>query len=191
MTIPNLLTLIRISLIPLFILLFYCPWDWAKPATASVFLIAAITDWLDGFLARQLKQFSRLGAFMDPVADKLIVAVALVLMVSEHASAWLAIPAAIIVCREIAISALREWMAEIGKRRAVKVGTLGKYKTALQMFAILIFLVYGRQGGAWWWQSLGYLLLYVAVLLTLWSMFAYLRAAKADLHWSEDDTKGV
>src|SRR6476660_8095219 len=120
-SIPNLLTLLRISLIPIFVLVFYLPFEWHYIASAIIFAIAAATDWLDGYLARKLQQVSPLGAFLDPVADKLIVAVALVLLVQSHASAWLAIPSAVIVGREIVISALREWMAELGKRQRVGV----------------------------------------------------------------------
>src|SRR5436190_18019984 len=109
MNIPNFLTLLRIFLIPFFVVVFYLPFEWRFLVTAIIFVVAAITDWLDGFLARKLRQVSPLGAFLDPVADKLIVAVALVLLVQSYATPWLAIPAAIIVGREIVISALREW----------------------------------------------------------------------------------
>ncbi len=179
-SIPNILTLIRISLIPIFVLLFYLPFSWAPMATATVFAIAAITDWLDGYLARKLKQVSPLGEFLDPVADKLIVAVALVLFVQAHGSALLAIPAAIIVCREIVISALREWMAEVGKRRTVAVSAIGKLKTAGQMLAIALLLSQDPTK-----INLvticGYILIYAAATLTLWSMVGYLKAAWTDL----------
>lgn len=179
-SIPNILTLIRISLIPIFVLLFYLPFSWAPMATALVFAIAAITDWLDGYLARKLKQVSPLGEFLDPVADKLIVAVALVLLVQAHASALLAIPAAIIVCREIVISALREWMAEVGKRQTVAVSAIGKLKTTGQMLAIILLLSQDPNK-----ISLiticGFILIYAAAVLTLWSMVSYLRAAWSDL----------
>lgn len=179
-SIPNLLTLVRISLIPIFVLLFYLPFSWAPMATAIVFAIAAITDWLDGYLARKLKQFSPLGEFLDPVADKLIVAVALVLLVQAHGSALLAIPAAIIVCREIVISALREWMAEVGKRRTVAVSSIGKIKTAGQMFAIILLLSQDPNKISLI-TIFGYILIYAAAALTLWSMVGYLRAAWTDL----------
>jgi CDP-diacylglycerol--glycerol-3-phosphate 3-phosphatidyltransferase len=180
MSVPNLLTLLRISLIPIFVLVFYLPVHWSYAMSATVFGIAAFTDWLDGYLARKLKQVSPLGEFLDPVADKLIVAVALVLLVQAHASVFLTIPAAIIVCREIVISALREWMAEVGKRRMVAVSWLGKLKTAGQMVAILLLLSQNPKNASWV-TALGFALIYVASLLTLWSMVIYLRAAWDDL----------
>lgn len=179
-SIPNLLTLLRISLIPIFVLIFYLPFGWHHIASAIIFAIAAATDWLDGYLARKLHQVSPLGEFLDPVADKLIVAVALVLLVQSHASAWLAIPAAIIVSREIVISALREWMAEMGKRQRVGVQAIGKFKTAGQMFAILLLLSQDPKALSWITFS-GYFLIYVAAALTLWSMIVYLRVAWDDL----------
>lgn len=178
--IPNILTLVRISLIPIFVLLFYLPFSWAPMATAIVFAIAALTDWLDGFLARKLKQTSSLGEFLDPVADKLIVAVALVLLVQAHGTALLAIPAAIIVCREIVISALREWMAEVGKRQTVAVSAIGKLKTVGQMLAITLLLSQDPTKFSLITIS-GYILIYAAASLTLWSMIGYLRAAWSDL----------
>ncbi len=183
MNVPNALTLVRISLIPILVLVFYLPVQWSYMASAIVFTVAAITDWFDGFLARKLKQVSALGAFLDPVADKLIVAVALVLLVQAHASFWLTIPAAIIVCREIVISALREWMAELGNRTTVSVSYLGKLKTVGQMVAIALLLSQDPSirpfGMALW---LGYLLIYLASILTLWSMIEYLRAAWHEMY---------
>ncbi len=179
-SIPNLLTLLRISLIPIFVLMFYLPFEWHYTASAIIFAIAAATDWLDGYLARKLQQTSPLGEFLDPVADKLIVAVALVLLVQSHASAWLAIPAAVIVGREIVISALREWMAELGKRQRVGVKGVGKFKTAGQMVAILLLLSENPKSAGWI-TSLGYLLIYGAAFLTLSSMVMYLRLAWDDL----------
>lgn len=179
-SIPNLLTLLRISLIPIFVLIFYLPFGGHHVVSAIIFAIAAVTDWLDGYLARKLHQVSPLGEFLDPVADKLIVAVALVLLVQSHASAWLAIPAAIIVSREIVISALREWMAEIGKRQQVGVKSIGKFKTASQMIAILLLLSQDPQLLNWI-SVLGYILIYAASVLTLWSMIVYLRVAWDDL----------
>lgn len=181
-SIPNLLTLLRISLIPIFVLMFYLPFGWHYIASAIIFAIAAATDWLDGYLARKLQQVSPLGEFLDPVADKLIVAVALVLLVQSHASAWLAIPAAIIVSREIVISALREWMAELGKRQHVGVQGIGKFKTAGQMIAILFLLSQDPKISSWI-TFFGYILIYVAAALTLWSMVIYLRLAWDDLFW--------
>lgn len=178
--IPNLLTFLRILLIPIFVLVFYLPFKNSHIVTAIIFSIAALTDWLDGYLARTLRQTSKLGAFLDPVADKLIVAVALVLLVGEKNLAYLAIPAAVIVSREIVVSALREWMAEIGKRAHIAVSFLGKIKTAVQMIALILLLAY--KPGEWiWFGTVGYFLLYVAAILTLWSMLIYLKAAWHEL----------
>jgi CDP-diacylglycerol--glycerol-3-phosphate 3-phosphatidyltransferase len=184
MNVPNLLTLIRVGLIPIFVIVFYLPWKGAHILSALIFTLAAVTDWLDGYLARVLKQTSAFGKFLDPVADKLMVAVALVLIVGQYQGEFeitLAIPAAIIVGREIVISALREWMAEIGKSRSVAVSFLGKVKTTFQMIALIILLaqpVHFFQGIL---INLGILLLWLAALLTLWSMVIYLRAAHQEL----------
>jgi CDP-diacylglycerol--glycerol-3-phosphate 3-phosphatidyltransferase/cardiolipin synthase len=175
-TIPNILTALRIALIPVFVLVFYLPYWWAPLACTALFGLAAATDWLDGYLARRLEQQSPFGAFLDPVADKLIVVVALVLLVQINPSAWFAVPAAVIVGREIAISALREWMAEIGKRANVKVSMIGKIKTTAQMIALLL-LLFRTPLGPIPTHAVGVVLLYVAALLTLWSMLIYLRAA--------------
>jgi CDP-diacylglycerol---glycerol-3-phosphate 3-phosphatidyltransferase len=180
MGIPNLLTLLRILLIPIFILLFYLPFRASHILAAILFTCAAMTDWLDGYLARSLDQVSKLGTFLDPVADKLIVVTALVVLVGDHALPYLAIPAAVIIGREIMVSALREWMAEIGKRVRIKVSRLGKIKTAVQMLAIVALLLY-TPGGWKVLAILGYLLLYLAAFLTLWSMCIYLKAAWRDL----------
>lgn len=180
MNIPNILTLLRVLLIPLFVLLFYLPVPWGHLAASAVFGLAAATDWLDGYLARRLQQTTALGAFLDPVADKLIVAVALVLLVAEHASLWLTLPAAVIIGREIVVSALREWMAELGARAQVAVSQMGKWKTAAQMAALILLLAcpleltYG--------VALGYALLLLAAVLTLWSMIRYLVAALPHLN---------
>jgi CDP-diacylglycerol--glycerol-3-phosphate 3-phosphatidyltransferase len=186
MSIPNILTLIRIGLIPVFVLVFYLPFSWSHIATAITFSIAAITDMLDGYLARKLGQVSALGAFLDPVADKLMIAVALVLLVQMHPTPLLAIPAAIIVGREIAISALREWMAELGRRTSVAVSVIGKFKTISQMLALL-FLLYREPVGGFPTTTVGYVLLYVAAILTLWSMVVYLRAAWSGLISNEGE----
>ncbi len=176
MNVPNTLTLLRIVLIPVFVVTFFLPWSWANVLTAAVFGIAALTDWLDGYLARLLGQTSPFGAFLDPVADKLMVAVVLVLLVEAHPSPWLAIPAAVIIGREIAISALREFMAEIGQRATVAVATIGKIKTTVQMIALVMLLLEQPILGLPTYE-IGFTLLYVAVALTLWSMAVYLRAA--------------
>jgi CDP-diacylglycerol--glycerol-3-phosphate 3-phosphatidyltransferase len=175
MNIPNLLTVLRVLLIPVFILLFYIPFGWSYWASSAVFAIAAATDWLDGYLARRWQQSTPFGAFLDPVADKLMVAVALVLLVEEHANLWLTLPAAIIIGREIVVSALREWMAELGARAQVAVSNLGKWKTAAQMVALIILLANPAAMNLW--VGIGYALLLVAAVLTLWSMVQYLLAA--------------
>ncbi len=174
--IPNILTLLRIALIPVFVVLFYLPWTWAAQACALVFALAGFTDWLDGYLARRMNLVSALGAFLDPVADKLMVATALVLLIQADPSPALAIPALVIIGREITISALREWMAELGARAMVAVSIIGKIKTAAQMGAIFL-LIYRNPIAGMPTYSIGFLLLYMAAVLTLWSMVVYLRAA--------------
>jgi CDP-diacylglycerol--glycerol-3-phosphate 3-phosphatidyltransferase len=157
-------------------LLFYLPLEWARFSCALVFSVAAVTDWLDGYLARKWGQVSPLGAFLDPVADKLMVAVSLLLLVQSEPTPALAIPAAVIIGREITISALREWMAEIGARAMVAVSMIGKFKTAVQMVAILL-LIYAQPLWGIPIYTVGFVLLYVAATLTLWSMVLYIRAA--------------
>jgi len=170
------LTLLRIALIPFLILFFYLPWPSARLICAFIFILASFTDWLDGYLARKLGQTTAFGAFLDPVADKLIVAAALVLLVQNDPEPGLAIASVVIIGREIAIASLREWMAEIGQRGKVEVSWLGKVKTTMQMAAITLLLF----ATDWWTDSLrpmGFLFLYVAAFLTLWSMVNYLKAA--------------
>ena len=174
MKIPNLLTLLRICLIPVFVVIYYIPGFWSPWIAAAIFGLAALTDWLDGYLARRLDQHSPFGAFLDPVADKLMVAVALVVLVETYATPLVTIPAVVIIGREIVISALREWMAEIGERTRVGVSMIGKVKTTLQMIAILVLIAVPPFSLLSW---VGILTLYGAALLTLWSMFVYLRAA--------------
>lgn len=177
---PNMITGLRIVLIPVLVAVFYlAPLEWRYLASATVFTIASITDWLDGYLARRLGQMTPFGAFLDPVADKLIVAVALVLLVEVHASAVLAIPALVIVGREIVVSALREWMAQYSEMRSVAVSMLGKVKTVFQMIAIILLL--GLGPGENMAVYCGYVLLYFAAGLTLWSMYGYLKLAWPDL----------
>jgi CDP-diacylglycerol---glycerol-3-phosphate 3-phosphatidyltransferase len=184
-TIPTWITLMRIMLIPVLVLVFYLPFQWTNFATAIVFAFTSITDWLDGWIARKYHQYSAFGAFLDPVADKLMVAVALFLIVQGHPTPWMAFWAAVIVGREIAVSALREWMAELGQRATVRVAAIGKIKTIAQMVALLCLLYsvtpdqpprplpwLGREIfiiGDW--------LLAIAAILTLWSGLLYLRAA--------------
>ncbi|GAB3318202.1 CDP-diacylglycerol--glycerol-3-phosphate 3-phosphatidyltransferase [Luteimonas notoginsengisoli] len=185
LTIPTWLTLLRILMIPVLVLVFYLPYKWTNFAATAVFALAAITDWLDGWIARRYHQYSAFGAFLDPVADKLMVAVALFLIVQGHPTAWMALWAAVIVGREIAVSALREWMAELGQRARVKVAAIGKIKTVAQMLALLCLLYSVSpdrvQRHELFLRDLvfhvGDWLLAVAALLTLWSGLAYLRAA--------------
>ena len=184
LTIPTWLTLLRILMIPLLVVVFYLPFKWTNFASAAIFGVAAITDWLDGWIARRYHQYSAFGAFLDPVADKLMVAVALFLIVQGHPTAWMAFWAAVIVGREIAVSALREWMAELGQRARVKVQSLGKIKTIVQMVAIgcLLYSPSNQNLPDWLWMGrevfiIGDWMLAAAALLTLWSGFEYLRAA--------------
>src|ERR1700726_1986552 len=177
---PNTLTWTRIAAIPLIVLLFYMPYPWADPAAGLLFAAAGITDSLDGYFARRLGQISRLGAFLDPVADKLIVAVALVLLVSRDPRALIVLTAAIIIGREITISALREWMAEIGARRKVAVSRLGKHKTILQIIGLSLMFYPGQFFRVPTYR-LGVVLTVVAAAATLVSMAAYLRMAWPEL----------
>ncbi|WP_045225597.1 CDP-diacylglycerol--glycerol-3-phosphate 3-phosphatidyltransferase [Methyloterricola oryzae] len=173
---PTYLTLTRIVLIPVLVALFYLPWHLAHLACAAVFGLAGLTDWLDGYLARKMSQTTLFGAFLDPVADKLMVAVTLVLIVQADPNPWVAIASAVIIGREITIASLREWMAEIGQRKRVEVSWLGKWKTTAQMVAIVILLL----GMDVWQDSLrqiGQALLVLSAVLTLWSMIQYLQAA--------------
>ena len=142
MNLPNILTVSRIFLIPIFVGLYMAQQDWSIVLASVLFTLAAATDWLDGYLARKLEQTTPLGAFLDPVADKLIVVSALIVLVAYHNSAWLTLPALVIIGREIVISALREWMAEMNDSVTVAVSYLGKVKTTLQMIAIVLLLAH-------------------------------------------------
>ncbi|GKW13730.1 MULTISPECIES: CDP-diacylglycerol--glycerol-3-phosphate 3-phosphatidyltransferase [Pectobacterium] len=175
--IPTLLTLFRVALIPFFVLAFYLPFVWAPLLCSLIFVFAAVTDWFDGFLARRWKQTTRFGAFLDPVADKVMVAVALVLVAEYYHSWWITLPAATMIAREIIISALREWMAEIGKRSSVAVSWIGKVKTTAQMMALFALLWRPERIV----EGVGVVALYIAAVLTFWSMFQYLNAARHDL----------
>ena len=186
MNVPIAFTLFRIALIPVFVIVFYIPVPWANEVCATAFALAALTDWIDGYLARRLKQITRFGAFLDPVADKLMVAVALVLLVQAMPQVWVALPAAIIIGREIAISALREWMARIGEHRRVAVVMLAKFKTVCQLVAIVLML-YGSGDVPEMFFLGGLGLLYVATALTLWSMVQYLVAAWSLLRAERDE----
>jgi CDP-diacylglycerol--glycerol-3-phosphate 3-phosphatidyltransferase/cardiolipin synthase len=181
---PNALTWLRILMIPAIVILFYgLPYPYRDPAACAAFALAGITDTLDGYYARKLGQTSRLGAFLDPVADKLIVAAALILIVSRDPRWFLVIASIVIIGREIAVSALREWMAEIGARGKIKVSMLGKYKTIMQIVG-LSFLLYRQDLLHIPVYRLGIVLTAVAVVLTLWSMIAYLRLAWPELRGS-------
>lgn len=202
LTVPTMLTLLRILMIPVLVLVFYLPYAWANFASALVFALASLTDWLDGWIARRYHQYSAFGAFLDPVADKLMVSTALFLIVQGHPTAWMALWAAVIVGREIAVSALREWMAELGQRARVQVASVGKIKTIAQMVALLCLLYAvspARPPHPTPWMGdivfwIGDWLLAAAALLTLWSGFEYLRAAWPALRAGEGaavDTPGA
>jgi len=183
LNIPNLLTWLRILLIPVFVTVYYLADSTLDPhlknlIATSVFLLASVTDWLDGYLARKWNQTSAFGAFLDPVADKLMVAAALILLVKLGRAD--AVIAFIIIGREITISALREWMAKIGSSKSVAVSMLGKIKTTFQMLAITLLLYHEKWSGMDT-QMIGSWLLYMAALLTLWSMGYYLMLAKQQL----------
>lgn len=178
--IPNILTIMRIGMLPFMVLMFYIPFPGNHIACSLLFLFASFTDWLDGYLARRFSWTSPFGEFLDPVADKLAVVTALLLFVEQHASIFYTIPAMIIISREITISALREWMAEIGHKTHVNVSFIGKVKTVFQMMALVLLLAY-KPDKAHWLLTSGTILLYCAVALTLWSMAVYIKAAWPDL----------
>ena len=176
MNLPNIITLARILLVPVFVVIYLWPGDGTYLIAATLFALAAATDWLDGYLARRLNQTTPFGAFLDPVADKLIVVSALTVLLAEHSTVWLTLPGLIIIGREIMISALREWMAEMNSSVTVAVSYLGKIKTSLQMIAIAVLLALPPNSDSGLIFG-GYTLLYVAALMTLWSMSVYLQAA--------------
>lgn len=182
MNLPNILTAFRVVMIPLMVVVFYLPFTWSSFAAAVVFWFACITDYWDGYLARKMDLMTPFGAFLDPVADKLIVVVSLVLVVERDQTLWLTIPALVIIAREIIISALREWMAEMGRGADVKVSFIGKAKTLLQMVAITGLLGIEPAGtsalissAGWYFAAIA--ILVVAAVLTFWSMMTYLKAA--------------
>jgi CDP-diacylglycerol--glycerol-3-phosphate 3-phosphatidyltransferase len=184
-TIPNLLTAIRIAFIPAIVVLFYLPYHWSDMACGLVFGLVGITDAFDGYLARKLGQVSRLGEFLDPVADKLIVVTALVLIVSRNPTWYVTLTAAVIIGREIAISALREWMSEIGARHKMQVSGVAKFKTIVQIVGLSMMLfredIFGLPT-----YLFGLVLTILAAALTLWSMAAYLVAAWPELRGSPE-----
>jgi len=179
--IPNVLTFLRILLVPVLVLVFYLPFKGHLLVAAAVFAVAAITDWFDGYLARRLGQMTPFGAFLDPVADKIMVAVALVLLVERLDDLLFTLAACVIIGREIVVSALREWMAELGRRTSVAVSMIGKVKTGFQMVSIVVLLAVDAQRDGSEVLAAGVVLLYIAAGLTLWSMGVYLRAAMAVL----------
>ncbi|CUR53588.1 CDP-diacylglycerol--glycerol-3-phosphate 3-phosphatidyltransferase [Serratia symbiotica] len=177
LNIPTLITFFRVILIPFFVIVFYLPFSWAPVVCSIIFVLAAITDWIDGFLARLWKQTTKFGAFLDPMADKIMVIVALVLIVDYYHHWLITIPSAIMIAREIIISSLREWMSEIGKRNNVSVSWIGKIKTVLQMLSLIGLLWRPER----YIEFIGFFLLYISTILTFWSMFKYLKAAQNDL----------
>jgi CDP-diacylglycerol---glycerol-3-phosphate 3-phosphatidyltransferase len=184
---PTWLTLFRVALLPVMVLVFYWPFRGHNITAATVFALAGLTDWLDGYLARRLNMTSKFGAFLDPVADKLMVAVTLFMLVETHRGGWpgilMAVTSAIIVGREISISALREWMAEMGMRATVRVAFLGKLKTAMQIVALIVLILqHEKDAEALRLYHIGESLLVIAGVLTIWSGLYYLRAAWPALH---------
>ena len=186
MNVPNILTLLRVAAIPLLVLLFYLPQPIATWGCAVLFTVAAITDWFDGWLARRTGQTTAFGAFLDPVADKLIVATALVLLAERYDSALVTISACVVIGREIVVSALREWMARLGRHASVRVNQVAKVKTAMQMVAIVTLLTQTPTSGTFLLILLGKVILIVAVILTLWSMVMYLQAFAEAIMESEE-----
>jgi CDP-diacylglycerol--glycerol-3-phosphate 3-phosphatidyltransferase len=187
---PTWLTLFRVALLPVMVLVFYLPFKGHNLTAAVVFALAGLTDWLDGYLARRLNMTSKFGAFLDPVADKLMVAVTLFMLVADHRGDWsgivMAITSAVIVGREISISALREWMAEIGMRATVRVAFLGKLKTGMQIFALIVLILqHEKDAEALRLYHIGEGLLVIAGILTIWSGLYYLRAAWPALHGND------
>jgi CDP-diacylglycerol--glycerol-3-phosphate 3-phosphatidyltransferase len=170
------LTWLRIAAIPAVSLVFYLPGEWMRPLASMIFALACITDWFDGYLARRMGQTSQFGAFLDPVADKLMIAVALVLILQADPRVIIALVAAIIIGREIAVSALREWMAELGARSRVAVSGIGKAKTTMQMIGVGCML-FTRDLLEVPVYDIGLFLLIIAAGITLWSMVGYVKAA--------------
>ena len=188
LTVPTWLTLARIALIPVLVVVYYLDYRWSNLAATVVFVAASVTDWLAGWIARRYRLFSRFGAFLDPVADKLMVSTALVITVQHHHTVWMALWASVIIGREIAVSALREWMAELGQRAKVAVALVGKIKTIVQMVA-LGFLLYRAPVLGIPVFLIGEWLLAAAAMLTLWSGFEYLRTAWPTLLADEPRTE--
>jgi CDP-diacylglycerol--glycerol-3-phosphate 3-phosphatidyltransferase len=175
-TLPTTITLFRIALIPLFVVVFYLPFRWVNEVAFAIFALAGFSDWVDGYLARTMKQESRFGAFLDPVADKLMVVVVIVLLVQANPSIYVALPSLIIIAREISVSALREWMAQLGSSASVKVSFIGKAKTVAQMAALALMIYADPLMGLPVFE-IGLATYYAAAILTIYSMVIYLRAA--------------
>lgn len=175
-TLPTAITLFRIGLIPLFVLVFYLPFSWANIAATAIFALASFSDWVDGYLARSMQLESSFGAFLDPVADKLTVVVVIVLLVEANPSIYVALPSIVIVAREISVSALREWMAQLGASTKVQVSFIGKTKTVAQMMA-LGFMIFSEPLMGLPIFQIGLVIYYLAAILTIASMVIYLRAA--------------
>ena len=173
---PNALSLARLAAVPLLIVAYLLPFQWSGLLAAGIFTLASLTDMLDGYLARKLGQESLLGAFLDPVADKVLTATALVLLIGGYGTLWITLPGVIIIGREVLVSALREWMAEMNRRGIVRVTLLGKVKTGMQMLAIIVLLLAEPRLESTT-TLIGYGLLVVSVVFTLWSLLQYLRAA--------------
>ncbi len=176
MTLANFFTCLRVLLIPVFMAVYYAEFTGHFLVSSSIFILACITDWLDGHMARRMRQTSRFGAFLDPVADKLLVTITLVILAASYSTPWYTIPAALIVAREVLVSALREWMAEHNERDTVAVGMMGKIKTTIQMVSLIILLATDTQGPPIIWIS-GLVMINLAALLTMWSMGIYLHNA--------------
>ncbi len=176
MNLPNIITVARIFFVPAFVIIYLLGYEWSYLTAATLFALAAATDWLDGYLARKLEQITPFGAFLDPVADKLIVVSAIVVLLASHSTIWLTLPALVIIGREIVISALREWMASMNASVATKVSSLGKIKTTIQMIGITLLLSLPPQADHPLLYA-AYVVMYLAAVMTLWSMSVYLRAA--------------
>jgi CDP-diacylglycerol--glycerol-3-phosphate 3-phosphatidyltransferase/cardiolipin synthase len=176
LTLPTAITLFRIALIPLFVVVFYLPYGWVNEVAFAIFALAAFSDWVDGYLARSMQQESQFGAFLDPVADKLMVVVIIVLLVQANPSIYVALPSLIIIAREISVSALREWMAQLGSSASVKVSFIGKTKTVAQMTALGL-MIYADPLMSLPIFKIGLAIYYLAAILTIYSMVIYLRAA--------------
>jgi CDP-diacylglycerol--glycerol-3-phosphate 3-phosphatidyltransferase len=185
MNLPMSITVLRILAIPLVVLFYMMPFQWAHGVAVVLFLLAALSDWLDGYLARLLSQTTDFGAFLDPVADKLLVCVCLVMILGAHPVMGLSIPIAVIIAREITVSAFREWMSGLGKRDAAGVRQIGKIKTGVQMTAIFLLLLYTETAPVWM-KWLGYGALWLAALLTVYSLYQYTRLAWNDLTLSQE-----